>query len=248
MPKIKSSIGLALCKIVNNKFSVLMVKKRVSYAFVEFVNGKYTIQSLRKLLNSTTFQEKIIIRSLNFKFMWHHLWYHLQEDNTSKFAQIIQRTYQGLCDKFDNLIRADGGAHLRKLLDSSNSIENIWEIPKGRRDNNEKSLDTAMREFYEETSIKPSDYRIVWTNPVANAYDDLGTTYSSLYYIALCDKDKHKNVCLDICNSEQKYEIENIKWINEDLIDLMRMDKITTDRTRNIFNQIRKRIPIKYLQ
>lgn len=34
--------------------------------------------------------------------------------------------------------------------------EGVWSIPKGLPENNEELLDTAQREFYEETGIKPT--------------------------------------------------------------------------------------------
>ena len=83
-----------------------------------------------------------------------------------------------------------------------------WELPKGRRNYKEKDIDTALREFEEETGIHRSNIKII-QNIVP--YDEIFTgsnlkSYRQRYFIATLDKE----VSLD---NYQMCEVSNIKWI-----------------------------------
>ena len=61
----KKSYGL-MCFRYTNKFEVLLVQRRISYGFYDFVIGKYNIQDMKKLthlFNNMTNDEKITILS-----------------------------------------------------------------------------------------------------------------------------------------------------------------------------------------
>ena len=68
---------------------------------------------------------------------------------------------------------------------STRDSSDIIEIPKGRSNNNEAYLYTAIREFTEETKIKEEDLKIVkFMNPYVYIIMDEGIIYISKIYIA----------------------------------------------------------------
>jgi hypothetical protein len=71
----------------------------------------------------------------------------------------------------------------------------IIEIPKGHSNNNQENhLDTAIREFVEETGISEKEIDIIkCENPIAYIIKDNDVIYISYYYIARLKKNIHVN-------------------------------------------------------
>lgn len=120
-------------------------------------------------------------------------------------------------NKFEMLI-ADGGKKLRSMLNRSQNAMVIWEIPKGKQEYNEYELETAMREFYEETGICQDYYDILWEmQPMVEYYTDSENTYCNKYFIAVIKNEfVHPSwtpkVYFNI--KERHNEIECAKWIS----------------------------------
>ena len=78
MPKYSKSYGIALCRFNSNKEpEIILIKKRYTYYFFEFVLGKYQRNDnkyLFKLFNNMTYQEKMDILSLKFDTLWYKIW------------------------------------------------------------------------------------------------------------------------------------------------------------------------------
>src|SRR3989344_6225464 len=75
--KEKKSIGIACVRFVNGSFELILVKKRYTYAFVDFVNGKYSIKNQKQmanLFNNMTTAEKIDILRFDFDILWARIW------------------------------------------------------------------------------------------------------------------------------------------------------------------------------
>ena len=74
-----TSYGIALVKknkLINNvnQYEILMIKKRLTYAYIAFVKGVYNKNNENELLrmfNNMTVDEKFCIMSLNFNIMWY---------------------------------------------------------------------------------------------------------------------------------------------------------------------------------
>jgi 8-oxo-dGTP pyrophosphatase MutT (NUDIX family) len=247
--KTKKSIGLALCQVNNGDFEILMIKKRVSYSFVDFINGKYrTDENLRYLFNTMTIHEKSLILSHNYENLWTH-YYGLFSQQTSynnDLCIIISKINKNNVDYikkksiFEDLISKDNGKHLNKLITSSENIEGVWEIPKGRRNANEKSIDTAIREFKEETNIGMSDYNIFFNEkPIYDVHNDCGTTYINEYYIATPINGFSKKIKVSFNNKDQILEVEQIRWVKLRELEFLPMDKKIINRMMMLFRKIR---------
>jgi 8-oxo-dGTP pyrophosphatase MutT (NUDIX family) len=137
----------------------------------------------------------------------------------------------------------DNGKHLRKMINNSENIENVWEIPKGRRNGNEKSIDTAVREFKEETNILMSDYNILWNaSPIIDSHEDDGVKYVNEYYMAtpLDDKiNKLDKIKVMFSNVEQISEIEQIKWVKLQELNFLALNTKTLNRNKVMFKNIK---------
>ena len=94
-------------------------------------------------------------------------------------------------------------------LSITNWIEPEWEIPKGRRNNMEKDITTAIREFQEETGILKHKINII--NNIL-PFDEIFTgsnnkSYRHRYFIAYIEGDV-------VLSNYQKCEVSNINWFS----------------------------------
>jgi hypothetical protein len=86
----KTSIGIILCRknVNTGRPEVLLAHKRYTYAFADFVHGKYVrsrigsntmLRYIAPLFDHMTREELFDILSLNFEQMWYRIW--LTTDN-----------------------------------------------------------------------------------------------------------------------------------------------------------------------
>jgi hypothetical protein len=177
----KTSIGVILCRrnVSSGRPEALLAHKRYTYAFAEFVHGRYmrgpagsgaVQRNVAPLFDSMTREELFDILSLNFEQMWYRIW--LTLDNRD--------LYNKKHAKFQtNFMRDDGGAGLRRLvmLARANGVL-LWEVPRGRRLNaREADIFCAARELCEETGVEKSEYRFLPGVKRRVSYVSAGTRY-----------------------------------------------------------------------
>jgi ADP-ribose pyrophosphatase YjhB (NUDIX family) len=225
MSKYKTSYGIALCryntisKEANRCVEILSIKKRFTYYYFSFINGFYKGRTLRNddvsyvkyLFDNMSYQEKLIILSMNYGTMWWYIWLNNPEKGINMFekTEICKISYNASSDgkyeqptnliqavngyttyfkrknKFEKKFLQDNGRRLHDIINNSKSSESIWEIPKGAADYGETNLDTSIREFTEESQIDPIYYNILYhVEPVVIIYKDSGVMYRHIYYIA----------------------------------------------------------------
>ena len=187
----KTSIGIILCRKneTSGRPEVLLVHKRYTYAFAEFVHGRYArgrpgsgaaLRCVSALFDNMTTEELLDVWSLNFEQMWFRIWLsHSNRDLYNKKYAKFQSTF----------MRDDGGDALRRNLKEARGHGTLlWEVPKGRRINaREADVLCAVRELQEETSIKKNEYRILPGVKRRESYVSAGTRYVCAYYIALAN-------------------------------------------------------------
>ena len=206
------SFGIICYKIENGEVKYLMIQRKDSLSFMEFIRGKYEVANLdyiKKLLMNMTITERNMILNSKFEDIWNYVWY--QNDNT---CNKTNREYINSKIKFSIL---NDNNFLKNYITSIKSIynEQEWGFPKGRRKMRENDLDCAIREFYEETRISNNDFKV---NLDIIPFEEMffgtnGIMYKHLYYIA---KLENINVSIEIDNSclEQIREIRAIRWYN----------------------------------
>jgi 8-oxo-dGTP pyrophosphatase MutT (NUDIX family) len=134
------------------------------------------------------------------------------------------------------------------LIHRSLSAEIIWEIPKGRKNPGEASyietnLDCAMREFYEETSIDDTKYKICYNiEPIVNSFVDEKIIYKTIYYIAeLRDQSENLIPHINYKSFHQISEIEQIKWVSLAEINFLNLPEPIHERLIMLYKTIMKK-------
>lgn len=194
----KTSYGVCCTRYndILNNYEILLVNKRLSYSFIEFINGNYTLKNVRNLFNTMTVEEKNIILSIRYEFIYYYAYLSLEKDipiNRYQIYQINKKYYEKTFTK----------KILEELISGTNSIETIWEFPKGRAHFNESPISAAQREFSEETGINN-----------INFYEDeppdvcvMDKIYKYVLYHANYEGSTHFSY-------KYNTEIASVKWIN----------------------------------
>tara|TARA_B100000900_G_scaffold399485_1_gene402061 strand:- start:139 stop:948 length:810 start_codon:yes stop_codon:yes gene_type:complete len=210
-----TSIGIIAIKKdkKNNKdvYSYLMICRKDSFGYIEFLRGKYPIYNeeyIQNIINEMTIQEKSRLLTESFDVLWNRLWGGYT-NNVYKNEEINAR------DKFNEIKKGihlynDNFYNLEYLINNSNTswVEPEWGFPKGRRNYQEHDLSAGMREFEEETGIDKSNLNII-TNVIP--YDEvfIGSnikSYKHKYFLAVL---KNNNTP---CINFQKSEVSSMKW------------------------------------
>ena len=197
---------------LNNNIEYLLIQRKNSLNYVEFLRGKYDIYNLDYLIKSfnlITEKEKELIKSKSFNYLWNDLW--------GATSNIDNTEYKESMEKF-NLLKK--GFYLKKneiniYVSLDIIIQNVtyhyyepeWGFPKGRRNSNEKNIDCAKREFEEETNIKESEINIINMSPLEETYiASNGLKYKHIYYISQIKNYNNEIIIKD------NLEIGDIKW------------------------------------
>lgn len=208
----------------------LMISRKSSLGFIEFMRGHYYIQEKDTLINlfKQMYQNEIDLISANdFRFLWKYIW---QSDILN---ELTDKDFKYSLGKY-NIIKKNNNLDycLKNVKPKYDSLE--WGFPKGRRLNNEKNIDSAKREFIEETNLTEKYFKILnLENLIENLVGTDNINYKHIYYLALCDfKTK---VLIDENNIQQYKEVGKIGWFNyEDSINLIR--KYHNDKIKIINN------------
>jgi 8-oxo-dGTP pyrophosphatase MutT (NUDIX family) len=198
--------NLTLIPHFYDKIKILMVRRKQSLNYIEFVRGKYdidNIQHLTKIFNLMTREENLKILSSNFDELWNELW-----KETAK-SKIYQKEFNLSKLKFEEL-KENNFFNLLEDSKLSQFNEPEWGFPKGRRNSNEKNLNCAIREFIEETNIDSNYLHILERlNYISEEYAGTNSVnYRHVYYLA----SSNEEIELNINNENQLEEIGDIKW------------------------------------
>ena len=161
-----TSIGIIAFRFSLGQPEYLMIRRKDTLGFIDFMRGKYFVNHkfyLINMLKQMTNDEKECLRTLDFDRIWNKLWGTSKLSSQYKYEENISKV------KF-NALRA--GVHcnnevynLHQLIDESNIhgtwTEPEWGFPKGRRNYQENDYNCAVREFQEETGIDSSNIVIL---------------------------------------------------------------------------------------
>ena len=199
---------------LNNYIEYLLIRRKNSLNYVEFLRGKYDIYNLDYLIKSfnlITTNEKNLIKNNDFKYLWNELW--------GNSTNIDNNEYKESMEKF-NLLK-NGFVLKKNEINIYISLDKImnnttycyyepeWGFPKGRRNNKEKNIECAKREFEEETNIRDNEINVINMSPLEETYiASNGLKYKHIYYVSQL-KDYNKNIIFT-----NNLEIGDIKWYN----------------------------------
>ena len=235
-----TSIGIIVFNDDNPTREYLMIRRKDSLGYVDFMRGKYPLFNKRYLLNiisEMTNDEKNKLLNNDFQELWNELW-----------GEYIGIQYRGeektSCEKFNSLKNGitltNDEYNLETLINSCNDEwkEPEWGFAKGRRNYQERDLNCALREFEEETGCNKNSIKLIQNLlPIEELFT--GSNYKSYkhkYYIAYMSK--HDNSIQNF----QKTEVSKVQWLSfKECVEIIRpynLERIDTlTKVDNILTQ-----------
>jgi len=205
-----TSYGIIAFRSSGKGIQYLMLRRKDSFGYIDFIRGKYSLNNtyqLQNIINEMSNDEKKRLLNSTFNNLWKNMWgdtlSHVfkNEENLSqkKFEQIKNGIF------IDNVF-----VSLDEIIKNSatNWNETEWEFPKGRRNFKEKDLDCALREFEEETGISRLKLNVI-ENLLPFEEIFIGTNHKSYkhkYFLA------HINDEEEQLNNFQITEVSKLEW------------------------------------
>jgi ADP-ribose pyrophosphatase YjhB (NUDIX family) len=193
-----TSFGILCYRLTpENKFEYLLVQRKDSLGYVDLLRGKLSENNeyqLRNIISEITVTEKNNILNHTYKELWNKLWNRVSETYETKNE-----------DKF-NFVKTNKKYLLEELCIWE---EPEWGFPKGRRERKEKELDTAIREFQEETGYSKDNIQLIKN---LNSFEEIFTgsnlkSYKHKYFLAKINYEASLND-----SNYQKSEIGKMQW------------------------------------
>ena len=129
-----TSYGMIVYRIINNHKEYLMVRRKNSFGYIDFIRGKYSLQNLHQvqnMINEMSLEEKNNLLNYSFEELWYKMWgnnnikYKIEENTSIKKFEELKKGVQ-----FNSrLITLD------ILIKNSSTQwnETEWEVPKGKK-------------------------------------------------------------------------------------------------------------------
>lgn len=225
-------------KDVYPKIKFLMIQRKDTMGYIDFVRGKYDIRpgyendrdkKIKVCLDEMTKKEKDNLLTKTFDEIWKDLW-------VNHDSKCFKNEYDLAKKKFNNL-------NISELISQSTTTYSFQEFgfPKGRRNMKETNLLCAEREFFEESGYDKDCYDFIKNYPIIKE-EFMGTNnveYRHIYYLVKI-KDKVHPPKIDIYNKVQTGEVRNIGWFTlDECINLIRpYDTAKKNIIKNVANDI----------
>lgn len=198
---------------INEKKQYLMICRKKTLGYVDFIKGKYALtalQHINNLIDEMTMEEKQNILDTPFLSLWEDLW-----GIKVKSHNCVEES--AACEKFNKLrqgYEVDGKTILLSELvlhSPTRWDEPEWGFPKGRKNNYESDIMCAYREYEEETGYCRRDLNLIKN---ILPYEEIFTgsnykSYKHKYFIA-------RSVNSSQQNEYQENEVSDLQWFTYD--------------------------------
>ena len=189
-----------------NKY--LLICRKDTLGYVDFLRGKYNLNNkshILNLINEMTINEKNNLINHTFDELWNKLWGNFVGNQYKSEEKISKEKFNKLKNK--EIINLN----LEDLIKESNTnwIKPEWGFPKGRRNNGENDINCAIREYIEETGHNKGTFEIIQN---ILPFEEIFTgsnfkSYKHKYYLSVLKKDVNDNMF-------QKSEVSDMKWLS----------------------------------
>lgn len=222
-----TSFGIICFRIVYNESTnslypeYLMVQRKDSLSYVEFIRGKYGIDNktyLFELFSNMTHSERAKLSTMTFDNLWKDLWHipdcnAYQKDymNAKVRFNFLKRGYWMQNDQKNEQIYIDINSILENTISELEECE--WGFPKGRRNINEQDFACALREFREETGVNTNFIHVIKDmKPFEEVFSGSNKVrYKHIYYLAMS---MDNNQTLPTWTKHIGKEIKDVKWLS----------------------------------
>ena len=232
-----TSYGVIVYRISEKGIQFLMIRRKDSFGYIDFIRGKYipyNIEQIQNCVNEMSVMEKERILNEPFDVLWKNMWGNVNMNQFRAEEYMSYKKYNKLINgiviynnhnNHNNDFNAsdisgnnnENNSNIQKitlehLVCNSNTSweETEWEFPKGRRNHMEKDLDCALREFEEETGYSKKDVTIV-ENIIPFEEIFIGSNHKSYkhkYFVAFMQK----NIPQYDMQNYQKTEVSKLEW------------------------------------
>ena len=203
----------------------LMVQRKHSLCYVDFLRGKYEmehIEYLQNIFQYMTTEERSRILTQSFDHLWNELWSGNSQVASRDYSK--DKDYLSSKERFEML--REGIVVMRNDIRIPYSLEKLvrmcnrtkyatpeWGFPKGRRNLRERNIECAKREFEEETNLAGTDYQITNISPIEEVFTGMNNVrYKHIYYVGqACRK---IDLRMNASNEFMRLEIGNIQWFS----------------------------------
>ncbi len=209
-----TSIGIVCFRLLaSGRREYLMICRKNSLGYVDFMRGKYKVHNLlllQNLINEMTETEKNDLIAKDFKTLWTALW--------GEYVGMQYRSEElSAKEKFKQLssgIQLKNGKqyNLKDLIITSNVIWKTpeWGFPKGRRNYQENDISCALREFEEETGYNRKSINII-QNIIPFEETFTGSNFKSYkhkYYLSYIHNE------IKPAATFQQTEVSEVRWMS----------------------------------
>lgn len=231
-----TSIGIIAFRIYQNKPQYLMIRRKDTLGHIDFMRGKYSTSNkyyIINMLNQMTVEEKDRLKTGDFDLLWRAIWgknsisgQYKNEEATSreKYNMLIQGQGLGTKDQIPTQYSASSkippstSYTLYDLIKESDAnqiewTEAEWGFPKGRRNQQEKDFECALREFSEETGYSTHTLKNM-QNIIPYEEIFTGSNYKSYkhkYYLMYMDY--QDTLAMD---NFERSEVSKMEWKSHD--------------------------------
>ena len=210
-----NSYGVICYKVVNGVPYYIMIQRKNSLSFMEFIKGNYQVMNtdyVRRLMMSMTKKEHDMLLSKSFEEIWDNIWFQSNNKNTKEYV-----------DATNNF----------QVLTKSNTLQNIlnshigcieepeWGFPKGRKKQNETDIECSLREFNEETQFCTSQIAIknMKAPYIEMFYGTNNVLYKHTYFLAEFIEESESEIpSFNMACIQQIREIGDIKWFTSNQV------------------------------
>jgi len=206
-----TSYGVIVFRKIENVTQYLMIRRKDSFGYIDFIRGKYiqhNVEQLQSIFNEMSVLERQNIQANPYETLWRNMWGDTNIGTQYKAEEMSSQK------KFDTLkagLQIEGElVTLDTLINgcTTNWVETEWEFPKGRRNFQEKDLDCALREFEEETGYSRCQINVV-ENLMPFEEIFIGSNHKSYkhkYFLAQMEEQE------DLLPDFQLTEVSKLEW------------------------------------
>jgi 8-oxo-dGTP pyrophosphatase MutT (NUDIX family) len=183
---------------LSSDISILMVRRKDSMAYTEFLRGKYNPDDLtyiKTLLSNMTQSEHGLLCSMTFDELWTHHW-GVGRDRHSHEFEVSKKKFISI--------------DLKDMVEGIQGYsESEWGFPKGRRVHRETDMDCAIREFSEETGYISQHLKNI-DNILPFEEIFMGSNYKSYKHKYFLMYMNYEDTL--VSDSFEKTEVSKIEW------------------------------------